>query len=82
MFSLRGGSGEGDPAGGVRRRLVDDLDGGGGEGPSRGTIWLATFYEMTVAMAPQLVEPVAATVALSRAAFMYRNTSDPPGESW
>lgn len=39
-------------------------------------------HEMTVAIAPQLVEPVAAIVALSRDTFMYRNTSEPPGESW
>lgn len=38
-------------------------------------------HEMTVAIAPQLVEPVAAKVVVSRAAFAYRNTKDPPGLS-
>lgn len=39
-------------------------------------------HEMTVAIAAQLVEPVAAIVALSRDTFWYKYTSDPPGESW
>lgn len=36
---------------------------------------------ITVAIAAQLAEPVAVIVAFSRAAFMYKYTSDPPGLS-